>query len=147
MMDIIPTIDGLKIAYDALKQEIASYEEQLLGVSKMIENLEMSYDGIGEENRKNEAAMFETQEYFMRKKAFFPHSDVLRRAIDEIVDSTKTVIQSQETDVTEIKALCKREYLERCAEKEELSSAIWRKKEEAQNLVEQIKALAAEVIE
>ena len=83
----------------------------------------------------------------MRKKSFFPHSDVLRRAIDEIVDSTKTVIQSQETDVTEINALCKREYLERCAEKEELSSAIWRKKEEAQNLVEQIKALAAEVIE
>ena len=142
-MDVMPTIDGLKIAHDILRQEIASYEERLLGLSKMIEDLEMSYDGIGEEDRKNEAAMFETQEYMMRKKTQFLHSEVLMRAIDEIVDSTKVVMKNQEADVAEIR----REYLDRCAEKEELSSVIWRKKEEARHLAEQIKAFAAEVIE
>ena len=146
-MDVMPTIDGLKIAHDILRQEIASYEERLLGLSKMIEDLEKSYDGIGEEDRKNEAAMFETQEYMMRKKAQFLHSEVFMRAIDEIVDSTKAVMKNQEADVAEIKGVCRREYLDRCAEKEELSSVIWRKKEEAQNLAEQIKAFAAEVIE
>ena len=137
-MDVMPTIDGLKIAHDILRQEIASYEERLLGLSKMIEDLEMSYDGIGEEDRKNEAAMFETQVL---------HSEVLMRAIDEIVDSTKVVMKNQEADVAEIKGVCRREYLDRCAEKEELSSVIWRKKEEARHLAEQIKAFAAEVIE
>ena len=43
-MDVMPTIDGLKIAHDILRQEIASYEERLLGLSKMIEDLEKSYD-------------------------------------------------------------------------------------------------------
>lgn len=146
-MDVMPTIDGLKIAYDVLMQEIASYEEQLLGLSQTIEDLEMSYDGIGEEDRKNEAAMFETQEYMMRKKTQFLHSEVLMRAIDEIVDSTKVVMKNQEADVAEIKGFCRSEYLDRCAEKEGLSSVILHKKEEAQNLAEQIKAFAAEVME
>lgn len=142
-----PLVEELKNKLRILQQSMADSEEKLHELEKLVAKQEEGYDSILTAARNNEVEFSEEQEYLVSKKTEFEHTGVLQSAIDQMVKDSNSIFQQQLLDIDEIKALCKSEYSERCAEKDALKDTVRRFWREIQELMEQIKILAAEVIE
>ncbi len=108
---------------------------------------EEGYDGILRVVRDDENEFSEGLEYLASKKAEFEHTGILQSAIEQMMSDSNSIFQQQLLDIDEIKALCKSEYNENCTERDALEKTIKKFWVEIQELLEKIRAIAAEVIE
>lgn len=142
-----PLVEELKNKLRILQQSMADSEEKLHELEKLVAKQEEGYDSIVRAVRSNEAEFSEGLEYLASKKTEFEHTGILQSAIDQMASDSNSIFQQQIFDIEEMKVLCKSEYSEHCAEKDTLEDTIKKFWREIQELLKQIRAIAAEVIE